>query len=585
MLAELHVRNLGIIEELDLELPSGLVALTGETGAGKTLVVEAVELLTGGKANPSLVRTGASEALVEARFVAGDGSDGGDGAGECILARSISATGGRSRAWLDGRMVPVARLGEVTERLVDLYGQHLHQSLLDRRVQREALDRFGGVEGAGLAEARRAIAVILEGLASLGGDDSERAREIDILRYQIEEIDQACITDPEEPALLAAEEERLAGGERLREAAAGLALSLGRAEESLGEGLRAIRHLGPLSVIESRVGAMLAELGELTHDLHREQEGFEDDPDRLQAVQERRRMLASLQRKYGDPQGGLEEVLEFAKLARDRLSVLENADAEAASLQHALREAREQESRAAREMRRLREEAAPRLATAIEERLAAFGMANAAIGVSCEGADPGDAVTFLLAANRGEGLRPLAAAASGGELARVMLALRLVLGDAEGDLPASLVFDEVDSGIGGASALTLAGALRELAGTARRPGGAGGKAGTARRSGGAGGKAGSAAPSPAPSGGSSLGSRGTGARQVLVVTHLAQVAAFADAQFVVTKVEAGGRVRAEVRRVEGEERSEEVARMLSGQPGSVTARQHALELLQLGRIP
>src|ERR1700734_4204127 len=211
MLVELRVKDLGVIDEVTLDLSAGMTALTGETGAGKTLIVEALELLVGGRADPLLVRPGADQALVEGRFVVDDE--------EIILARAI-ARQGRSRAWIDGRMAPVSALAEAGARLVDLHGQHAHQSLLDPALQRRSLDLFSAIDLAPLTEARAELRGVTVELDALGGDERARAREIDLLRHQRDEIDAAALGNLDEEAVLEAEEERLAEADAHRQAAA-----------------------------------------------------------------------------------------------------------------------------------------------------------------------------------------------------------------------------------------------------------------------------------------------------------------------------------------------------------------------------
>ncbi len=219
MLVELHVRDLGVIADLHLLLEAGMTALTGETGAGKTLLVEAIELLMGGRADAVLVRPGAEEARVEGRFVAGES--------ETVLARAVPRNG-RSRAYIDGRLATAAELTEVGRALVDLHGQHAHQSLLSPRTQRAALDRFAGVDLAPLQAARDRVKAIDEALAALGGDARARARELDLLRFQLAELDAAGLDDPDEDLALEAEEDTLADAAAHREAAEAAYRSHGR---------------------------------------------------------------------------------------------------------------------------------------------------------------------------------------------------------------------------------------------------------------------------------------------------------------------------------------------------------------------
>ena len=308
MLRDLRVRNLGVIEDLTLELGPGMTVLTGETGAGKTLVVEALQLLLGARASPGLVRSGATEALVEARFELPDPEDESDG--ELVLARSLPATG-RSRAWIDGRMAPVSALNEQGSPLIDIHGQHEHQSLRNPSAQRLALDVFAGVDAAQLVDARQLVRRLGERLDALGGDGPARAREIDVVRHQLAEIAAATIEDLDEEDALVAEEERLADLGAHRDAARGALAALRGPDEPSSRGpatgadellAQAADHLagrGAFSAWEGRLRALMAETADLAIDLRTVLERWQDDPERLAEVQRRRRALRELRHKYG----------------------------------------------------------------------------------------------------------------------------------------------------------------------------------------------------------------------------------------------------------------------------------------------
>ncbi|WP_334144198.1 DNA repair protein RecN [Rhabdothermincola sp.] len=519
MLEELAVSDLGVIEHVSLVLGPGMTVLTGETGAGKTMLVDALELLVGGRADPTVVRPGATEALVEGRFVTGD---------EEIVLRRVIPREGRSRAYVNGRLATVSELSELGRALVDLHGQHAHQSLLAARVQRGALDRFGQVDLSALAEARQRLAHIDEQLAALGGDERERARLVDLLRFQVAEIDTAAIVDPTEDEQLEAEEEVLAGALEHREAAEAALTSLsgdGGAVDGLGAAIRALDGRAPFAPVEQRLRGLAAELADVASDLRATVELIEEDPARLEQVRSRRKLLHDLRRKYGDT---LTEVLAFREEASSRLDALMAREATAARLEAERQAAWAAVTRAERAVGRARRRAAPALAEAVQANLRELALAKARLEVQV-GDDPGDEVTILLSTNPGSPLLPLSKVASGGELARTMLALRLVLTEA----PDTLVFDEVDAGIGGEAATAVGRAL------------------------------------------AALGDR----HQVLVVTHLAQVAAVAARHVVVTKRVQGEQTSTTVREVGGEDRAVELARMLSGSPDSESARQHARELL------
>ncbi|MFP5317473.1 MAG: DNA repair protein RecN [Acidimicrobiia bacterium] len=533
MLLELHARDLGVIADLTLVFGPGMTAVTGETGAGKTLVVEAIQLLVGERAEPLLVRAGADEARVEGRFEL-DGD-------EVVVARVVPRTG-RSRAYLDGRLASAAELAEVGARLVDLHGQHAHQSLLSVRAQREALDRFGAVDSTALRAATARLARVDADLAALGGDERSRAREADLLRYQLAELDAAAVDGPDEEDRLEAEDDLLAGAEAHREAAESAYAALasdGGAIDAAGAAVAALAGHRPFAELEVRMRALAAELGEMAADVRHAAEVVVVDPERLDEVRRRRRLLSDLRRKYGER---LSDVLEYQVQARAQLAALEHHGERAQALEAQRAEVVAEVAEAAAGVAAARRAAAPRLAAAVAERLATLAMAGARLEVAVDGPDPADDVTFLLAANAGSPPLPLAKVASGGELARTMLALRLALGPgaAGGPQADTVVFDEVDAGIGGQAALAVGRALAEVAT---------GPTGADRR------------------------------RQVLVVTHLPQVAAFADAQVAVSKQERGGATTASAHTLTAEERVVELSRMLSGQPSSATARDHAEELL------
>lgn len=550
MLVELAVANLGVIDDLALVLGPGMTALTGETGAGKTLLVEAIELLMGGRADPLLVRPGASEATVEGRFVV---------AGEERVVTRVVPAEGRSRAYVDGRMATATALAELGGALVDLHGQHDHQSLLAGAVQRDALDRFAHVDLTPVHEARVAAADVVARLAALGGDAGARAREADLLAFQRAELEAAGLHDPSEDEALSIEEDRLADAVSHREAA-GVALSAltgdgdgqpasdspSAALDALGVATAALGDRRPFAPLADRLRSVEAELVDVAADLRSCGDAIEDDPARVAAVRDRRQLLHDLVRKYGSArvdggavagaavaspiagQATLGGVMAYARAVSARLDDLAAHGERAAALEGRGEALRAALVEAEAVVGRARRAAAPRLARAVSSHLAELGMARAVLEVQVsEGF--GDGVAFLLSANPGSPPLPLARVASGGELARTMLALRLVLSSS----PPTLVFDEVDAGVGGAAAQAVGRALAALGAD----------------------------------------------RQVLVVTHLPQVAAFADAQVAVAKRARGRRTISTADPVDGVERIVELSRMLSGSPDSSVAREHAAELL------
>ena len=519
MILELGVSNLGVIDSLTITMPKGMIALTGETGAGKTLLVDALNLLVGGRADPGLVRAGAEEATVDGRFLL-DGE-------EVILSRVVAAHS-RSRAYVNGRPVTATSLAELGSRLVDLHGQHAHQSLLGTEAQRLALDTFGQVDLEPLAHASLTLGEIDRALADLGGDERARARELDIVRFQVDELTEADLTDPDEDAELEAAEELLANAVAHQEVAQGVLESLVEddgARDLLAATLTRMQTGSPFDDVAQRLRNLIAELDDIGDEVRSLSEEIEPDPEALEAILARRRLLRDLQRKYGDD---LAEVMEERDRLRARLKELEDHDAIAAELDQRRGQALEELARQQDLVRLARLEAAPKLAAAIEARLPELAMDKARVGIDVDGPD-GGAVSFQLSANPGSELQPLAKVASGGELARTMLALRSVLSEA----PPILVFDEVDAGIGGEAGFAVGRAL------------------------------------------SDLGDR----HQVLVVTHLPQVAAFADAHLAVRKQQDDESTVSDIRLLGDGDRLTELARMLSGQPNSDTARSHARELL------
>jgi DNA repair protein RecN (Recombination protein N) len=518
MLTELAVRDLGVITELTLLLGPGMTALTGETGAGKTLVVGAIDLLCGGRADATLVRAGAAAAEVSGRFVVGDDE---------IVVRRVVPRDGRSRAYVDGQLATVASLAEVGARLVDLHGQHAHQSLLRGPAQRGALDRFGDVDVGPLVDVRRRREAVLSELDALGGDARARARELDLLRFQLDEIEAAGL-DADDDAALDLEEDRLADAVAHREAAVeAVELVVGDegAVDRVGQAASRLAERTPFTDASTRLLGLQAELDEVAREVRTGGEAIEEDPARLAEVRQRRQLIRDLQRKYGDT---VEEVLEFAVATRERIAEIESHEVRVAALEEERSALDSEIARLSHAVGEARRDAAPSLAREVESHLAELALAGATLDVRV-GDDPGDDVTFAIAANPGTAPLPLAKVASGGELARVMLALRLVLTAG----PPTLVFDEVDAGIGGATALAV---------------------------------------------GRALGVLGRD-HQVLVVTHLPQVAAFADHQLGVTKSTRRNRTHTEVAPLDEAGRVVELSRMLSGSPDSDAAHEHAVELL------
>lgn len=523
MLTELHIENMGVIETLDLMIGDGLVALTGETGAGKTMLVEAISLLVGGRSDAAMIRPGATETRIEGRFVDGDS--------EVVLCRVVPLDG-RSRAYVNGRLATVANLVEHGTALVDLHGQHAHQSLLGAVAQRRSLDNYSGVDLTPLREARARLTQIDANLAAIGGDERARAREIDLLRFQVDEIVGAALKDPDEDASLSREEDLLADSVSHREA---LWLSVaaladdGGAGDTLGSAISALGHREALAVLAARLRGLQSELEDVTAELRTTAENIDEDPERLDEIRLRRQLLVDLRRKYGE---NLSEVVKYGSESKARLAELEGYEARASALEAERKIAVSQLLQAETKVGDVRRKAAPKLAREVQSHLRTLAMAHAVLEVEVgeSASDPsGEAVVFLLAANPGSKPQPLTKVASGGELARTMLALRLVLTEA----PGTLVFDEVDAGIGGEAAVAVAQALADLG----------------RR------------------------------HQVLVVTHLAQVAANASHQVKVSKTVKAKQTFAQADLLNRQERIVEIARMLSGGVAEAAALTHASELM------
>lgn len=516
MLIELAVRDLGVIADLRLTFEAQMSALTGETGAGKTMLVEALGLLLGAKADPSRVRPGAAESVVEGRFVRSDDT-------EVVLRRVVPATG-RSRCYIDGDMATVAALAEVGTSLVEICGQHSQQRLQSSRSQREALDRFAGIDLGPLTDAIATRRDLETRLGALGGDDRTRAREIDLLRFQLDELDRAGIEDPDEDDALSREEDVLADAIAHLEAGAAAMGALhddGGASDRLGEALAAIAHRRPFEAVAGRLAGVIAELTDAVDELRSTIESIEPDPQRLDVIRSRRQLFVDLRRKYGD---SLAEVMAYHREVAERLEELTSHDERAAALDAELARAIEDEHAERAKVHAARRAAAPALAEAIEGHLREVALPNARVEIAVDGDD----VEFRMSTNPGMEPQPIAKAASGGELSRTMLAMYQVLSTGA----PTMVFDEVDAGIGGTAATAVGRALARLGHE----------------------------------------------RQILVVTHLPQVAAHAAAQL---SVEKSGETLAltTIRTLDDDERVIELSRMLSGTPDSDAARTHAAELL------
>ncbi|MFE4613106.1 DNA repair protein RecN [Streptomyces niveus] len=570
----MRIRSLGVIDDAVVELSPGFTAVTGETGAGKTMVVTSLGLLLGGRADAALVRIGAKAAVVEGRLtMAADapaarraeeaGAELDDGA--LLISRTVSAEG-RSRAHIGGRSVPVGVLAELADDLVAVHGQTDQQGLLRPARQRQALDRYAGdavaTPLATYTDAYRRLRAVATELAELTTRARERAQEADLLRFGLNEI-AAVEPRPGEDTELAAEAERLGHAEALASAASVAHAALAGNPEDPAEGgdattlvggagraLEAVRSHDPaLAALADRMGEIAILLADVAGELAGYADNLDSDPLRLAAVEERRASLTGLTRKYGQDIDG---VLAWAEENAARLTELEGDDDRIGELTAEHTTLLGELSSLAQALTDARTEAAARFAEAVTAELASLAMPHARVsfdvtqtedpdGVEVDGRavaygpSGADEVELLLAPHPGAQPRPIAKGASGGELSRVMLAVEVVF--AGSDPVPTYLFDEVDAGVGGKAAVEVGRRLAKLAKSA----------------------------------------------QVVVVTHLPQVAAFADRQLLVEKRHDGSVTRSGVTVLEGEERVRELSRMLAGQENSETARAHAEELLATAR--
>jgi DNA repair protein RecN (Recombination protein N) len=547
MLSELRVQGLAVIADARLELGEGLNVLTGETGAGKSLLVDALELLLGERAETGLVRQGQSRAVVEGVFELDAQASRLDDLGieldegRLILKREVQAAG-RSRAWINGSPVTAGVLAEVGALLVDLHGQHETQSLLHETTQRAILDAFAdaGAEANAVAAAWDEAETLRAEHASVAARRAEALRRADYLRHVAGEI-ASVAPKAGELETLDDEARRLGHAEELGRTAAELADLLGGDDRSAGHVLGQVaRLLGVLERIDARgaagwremLDAALLNVEELERSVRDYAETVDLDPARLAAVERRRDLLFKLEQKYGP---GIERVLAAGAEAKAEVELLDTADADLKDLAARIARAEEAFTSRCRALTAKRRAAARRLGSAVSGHMAGLGMPDGRLRVDlaalpAAGRAGAEAVHFLCALNPGMGERPVAKAASGGELSRLMLALKVEL--ARHDRVPTLVFDEVDAGIGGQVAGKVADALAQVAAQ----------------------------------------------HQVLVITHLPQIAAVAARHLIVSKASDEGVAQTSVQVAHGEDRVEEIARMLGG--SSATARRHAQELLK-----
>jgi DNA repair protein RecN (Recombination protein N) len=551
MLSELRIRDYAVVDDLSLSLGSGLNVLTGETGAGKSIIVGALSLLLGERASSSVVRAGADRATVEAVFDIGALptlrsrlDDLGFRADDdlLILRREVAAEG-RNRAWVNGSPATAGVVGELGSALVDLHGQHEHQTLLRPREQRTILDAFAGATGAA-SDVGEAHARLLH-LTAQREEREARMRDVasraDFLRFQLSEIDESDL-HPGEDEALAAEAGLHEHAEDLARGSSTIAENLYSGEASISDRLADIRHmlrdltrhddgLTPHAETLDEAYHLVAEVGRALSDYSG---SVDHDPGRLEEVRRRLDEIFRLKRKYGPE---LADVLATAQRVRAELAELEDADHDLSALETQIRAAREELEGKAAVLTERRRHAASKLAGRVQRELPDLGLKGATFEVRLTpyddiSASGSEGVEFLVSPNAGFEPMPLARIASGGELSRVMLALKAILADV--DAVPVLIFDEIDAGIGGAVGTAVGDKLAEVAAD----------------------------------------------HQVFAVTHLAQVASRAAHHLLVEKrLGTGDRAATAVRTLAEEARVEEVARMLGGDPGSSRSRDHARELL------
>lgn len=555
MLQSLYLENIALIEKLGIELFPGFNVLTGETGAGKSIIIDAVNFVLGERTSRDLIRNGAARAKVEAVFNLNEGDaafaaldalgieyDG----NELILSRELSAAG-RNACRVNGTLVPVASLKSVSDTLVDIHGQHEHQALLDAENHISYLDAYCHAESLPIIEKIDAIVSRRNELMlkrnSGFSSEREREREMDMLRYQIEEIASANLEAGEEERLNA-EKTVLLNAERIRTALETAHMALSGAEEgsalsAIDTARRSMRDIAALNKDYEALGDKIEELYYAAEDisfvLRDTSENVESDMQRLEEIEQRLKLISDLKRKYGRT---VEDVIDFGKDAETKLNELENAEALAAELDAKLDKLKAEYNVAADELSKVRRAAGDRLKRDVLNELKDLGMAKAMFDVALSDASGGEprkggreTAEFMLSANPGEPLKPIEKVASGGELSRIMLCFKSIFAD--NDRVPTLIFDEIDTGISGRTAAVVG---EKMLGIAKK-------------------------------------------HQVICVTHLAQIAALADAHLMVRKYDDGKNTFVETRQLNEEEKVQRIAQMMDGESDSPSALTHARELI------
>lgn len=542
MLRHLRIRNFAIIDDLSIDFASGLNVLTGETGAGKSIIIDALGLVLGERAQSEMIKSGHNEASVEAYF---DNSipldEIGIDASEGIIIRRIISSSGRSRGYINDTLVSIQTMHEIGQRLIDIHGQHEHQSLLRTDNQRSIVDDYGR-----LVERRNKVAELFnevqhlkKEIQSLNTSIAERERRMDYLRYQIEEIDAASLKIGEKEELLK-EKTLLSNLAKLSGLVGEASLLIGKGEGAATEKLSvALSRLRDASAIDHELkdvvdllGSVMPLLEEVSISLRRHQDRYDLDPKRLDAVEDRLDLITRLERKYGD---GIEAILKFKDDAIKELNGYISSDERLQALIEDCRIKEELLNREADVLSQMRRDVSKKIEAEVNNILKELAMERARLCIDIKplpvSSTGSDEVEFLFSANLGEPPKSLNRTASGGELSRLMLALKEVLAHVD-SIPV-LIFDEIDSGIGGITADSVARRLKDLS----------------RR------------------------------HQVLCVTHLPQIAALADHHLVIEKIQKKEGVYVKVKELSEEERVKEIARMLSGKTTEASLR-HALELLE-----
>src|SRR6184192_407085 len=535
VLTLLRIKNLALVQELEWQMGPGFIAVTGETGVGKSIIIGALQLLLGERADKSLIRTGADLCTVEAVFTGKELQKSNpqlveSGIEPCendlILKRTLSSTG-TNRQFINGSLTTLSILKNLGDELVDLHGPHDHQSLLSPETQLSLLDSFARIE-AQLGEYRqhyRQLQTLLAEHAALNTAETAREQELDLLRHQTTEIKSANLVAGEEEEV----ENRYkltASSKRLIELASAIANKLSETDDSvlsqLAETQRLLRELekidGSIAQFSSAHAASVVELSEIARALSAYAEKLDLDPQQLAALEQRISLFETLKRKYG---GSIAEVIAFGERAAERMRKIEGRDAELERLAKEIDAVRAEMTRAGESLRKLRTKAAPKLAENIRANLRDLGFRQSEFEVKMSALEEArgtgfDAVELLFSPNPGEPLKPLRLIASSGEISRLMLAIKSSL--AAQDAIPLLVFDEIDANVGGEIANAVGQKMRKLAAE----------------------------------------------HQVLCITHLPQVAAAAGTHFVVTKEVTGGRTFSRLEEVKGKARQEEIARMLGG---------------------